>query len=106
MIEKINLQLAEFKDEEEKQKAIMDLTTGLTSPFWLWLEDLIQKNINLTQKELFDNEEMTKEENNLMKKHLRALKAIKNLPHKQISVLKGVDNENDNVENDPDPYDK
>ena len=82
MIEKINLQLAEFKDEEEKEKAISDLTNGLQSPFWKWLEKVIQTNIDLTQDELFDNEEMSKEENNLMKKHLRALKQIKELPHK------------------------
>lgn len=104
MIEKINLQLADFDTEDDRTKAIMDLTAGLKSPFWFWFEKVIQMNIETTQDELFDNEELTKEENNLIKKYLRTLKQLKELPHKQLSILNCV--ENINEEDDPDPYSK
>lgn len=99
----IKFKLSNIDDEGIKKKLIADIENGLSSPFWQFIVEVLDANIKDTKDQLFNDEDLTKEENNLLKKYIKAFEQLKALPKRQLAFLKEepIDEDEENY----DPYD-
>lgn len=103
MIEKLDLNLMRFKTEGEAEQAIMDLTSGLQSPFWQFVCKVIDQNLAELQDELNEREGLSTAENDSLKMRIKFLKRLKSIPTDQLAALK-PDTNSDDGEDEDDPY--
>lgn len=91
MIEKVSLKTFNFENEAEQSAAISDLKNLMEHPGWRFLKRVIKMNVKFLRKELETNEDLSKEDNNIIKRDMRFLKSLLKLPDFQIDVLSGKD---------------
>lgn len=105
MIEKIDLNLMKFDRPEDEEQAILDLRGGLNSPFWLFIQRVIDRNIEKLDEELHETEGLSTMENDSLKFRIKFLKKLKALPADQLAALApSQGDEADEEEDEDDPY--
>ncbi len=98
MIEKIDLQLAKFENEQEMIKARGDILRGIKTPFWKWIIKLLEAN----EKELTDavmEGRISPEFEEKAKAFVNISRMVRELPEKQLRELE-VSEESEDKEED------
>ena len=70
-----------------RDQAIADLTGGKESRFWLVVKSIIQSNVDFMAKQVLEDEELTDEQRNDIRKWRRYLQNILELPERNIASL-------------------
>ncbi len=107
MIEKINLELATFEKESDATKAIQDITKGIKSPFWKWLDRLLKENENLLIDNIIQGA-LSKEDEIDAKSMVKISRLIRELPERQLRELDNTveEEEKEDFFGDEDPFEK
>jgi len=107
MIEKIDLEIATFKTEEEVNKAILDITKGIKSPFWKWLNRLLKENEELLIDSIIQGT-LSKDNEIDAKSMVKISRLIRELPKRQLKELDGGidEEEQEDFFGEEDPFDK
>lgn len=100
MIEKLDINLMRFDRPEDEEKAILDLQAFVSTPGWQFMIKVLQQNIDDKTAELLNNETLDKEQNNNLKRDIRVLDFLKNLPQRQLEALKPTNTADDVDEDD------
>lgn len=101
MIEKIDLSLMKFASDGEEEQAIIDLESGLKSPFWQFMQRILDQNIEQIRTELEEKQGMTGEQNDYLKQRLQDLKKLRSIPETQLAALRPAKEEPEIDEDDP-----
>jgi len=90
MLENVKFKLLSFQNAEQARIAVKDLQGLVNHPGWKFLiERVIDLNIRMLRKDLETKEGMSTEQNDILKRDLRFLRNLKNLPQFQIDTLMG-----------------
>lgn len=90
-----------FNTKEKKQRAIADLQALLANPGWIILEKILKFNAEANATVLLDEEGLTKEQENELRKDRLRFMFLKILPQKLIEQFTAQVNY---VEPNDDPY--
>ena len=86
------LNFQSLDSEEDRQKATEVITNGLQSPFWNYLKQVLEYNIEKLKEEILSKIEMTQEDCKNSKRYLVALQELVEAPKKHLIFLKSVEN--------------
>lgn len=93
MIEGLNLAIRTFQNKADNEKAAMELRTMMGTPGWIFLEKVLDYNIDRYQKLLLGEEvptkPLTEKEIEQLKYRRLDLKKLKEMPKAQLAVLEG-----------------
>lgn len=97
---KLNFELIE--NEKEKDMVINVLMNGVNSPFWEYIEKVLDYNIKAIGDKILSEVDMSEIDNKVYKLYLQSLKDLKNSPQKHLLFLRDTpeNDENSNADED------
>lgn len=99
MIESLNLHLGDFKTDDERAQAVVELKQLMATPGWKFIYRVLRENLALVEDVIFDP--ATPEDERKPRLTARIyLKSLMNLPAEQIAKFGGTPP----IEQNPDPF--
>jgi len=108
MIEKIDLSLATFENQEDANQAIADIKKGIKSSFWKWIVRILKEQENILTEAVMEDD-IVPDLIEKAKAFVSISKLIRDLPEKQLKELDSNTEEEEGEEDffgDEDPFDK